>query len=494
MPSPILTALEDNKVPLSDALHALAFMGDISMGQPTDHSTRVAMLGSKLAQSLGLDDGHQQLVKQIALLRWSGCTANAMEVSSVISDDVEGRAAMLAMQVERISILIVPELVNDRISRISAIHCEVSSLVAQLMQLSPEVVDALTCVFEHWDGSGQPQGRRENEIPLLAQIVAIVSELDIFTRNFGVKKALLMLTTRSGSIHEKSLVEIVTKNAEDWLLSLSQDEKANDETREIVMDRQVSLVLLADVIDLKLPWLLGHSRAVSGLADLVAAHLTLPAQNRKRVRIAGLIHGLGRTAIPNAIWNKACPLTVAEWEKVRLSPYWTSRAAKVIKGLQLEAEMASGTYERLDGSGYFRSSSQSTTSFEQRILPAVNAFLAMQADRPWRPALSRPEALAILQDLARLGKFDLEIVKMIEAVSSEKPVKVPHITTPSAALTPRELDVLRRVSLGDSNKDAAARLGISPSTVRTHMESVFRKLACNSRSAATLRASMLGLL
>jgi len=61
-------------------------------------------------------------------------------------------------------------------------------------------------------------------------------------------------------------------------------------------------------------------------------------------------------------------------------------------------------------------------------------------------------------------------------------------------LSPREIEVLRRVSLGESNKEAALRLGISPSTVRTHLESIFRKLGCKSRAAGTLKASVLGLL
>jgi DNA-binding CsgD family transcriptional regulator len=61
-----------------------------------------------------------------------------------------------------------------------------------------------------------------------------------------------------------------------------------------------------------------------------------------------------------------------------------------------------------------------------------------------------------------------------------------------AILSPREIEVLRRVSLGESNKEAALRLGMSPSTVRTHLESIFRKLNCKSRAAGTLKASLLG--
>jgi len=69
--------------------------------------------------------------------------------------------------------------------------------------------------------------------------------------------------------------------------------------------------------------------------------------------------------------------------------------------------------------------------------------------------------------------------------------------TPARAavtLSGREADVLRRISLGESNKEVARALAISPSTVRTHIESVFRKLECSTRAAATLKAFTLGLL
>lgn len=61
-------------------------------------------------------------------------------------------------------------------------------------------------------------------------------------------------------------------------------------------------------------------------------------------------------------------------------------------------------------------------------------------------------------------------------------------------LSERETEVLRRISMGGSNKEVARQLGISPSTVRTHVESVFRKLQCTTRAAATLKALTLGLI
>ncbi|NIF63140.1 response regulator transcription factor, partial [Burkholderia sp. Cy-647] len=61
-------------------------------------------------------------------------------------------------------------------------------------------------------------------------------------------------------------------------------------------------------------------------------------------------------------------------------------------------------------------------------------------------------------------------------------------------LSPREIEVLRQISGGLSNKEAARVLELSPSTVRTHVESIFRKLDCSTRAAATLKALTTGLL
>ncbi|SNY47651.1 Response regulator containing a CheY-like receiver domain and an HTH DNA-binding domain [Pseudomonas sp. LAMO17WK12:I5] len=63
-----------------------------------------------------------------------------------------------------------------------------------------------------------------------------------------------------------------------------------------------------------------------------------------------------------------------------------------------------------------------------------------------------------------------------------------------STLEDRETQILKRISMGGSNKEVARQLGISPSTVRTHVESVFRKLQCTTRAAATLKALTLGLI
>jgi DNA-binding NarL/FixJ family response regulator len=76
----------------------------------------------------------------------------------------------------------------------------------------------------------------------------------------------------------------------------------------------------------------------------------------------------------------------------------------------------------------------------------------------------------------------------------QQPTDASSANDAAALLSGREVEVLGRISLGESNKEAARSLGISPSTVRAHLENIFRKLGCTTRAAATLKALTLGLL
>src|SRR5476649_195494 len=81
-------------VPVSDAMLALAFVGDLSKGQPTNHSVRTARLAAMLAAEDGASEEECEAAFSIALLRWSGCTANAAGFGQLLGDDVGGRRSM----------------------------------------------------------------------------------------------------------------------------------------------------------------------------------------------------------------------------------------------------------------------------------------------------------------------------------------------------------------------------------------------------------------
>jgi HD-GYP domain-containing protein (c-di-GMP phosphodiesterase class II) len=479
-----------------DAIKALAFIGDLSMGQPTDHSTRTGWLAAKLAAEAGLDAAQCDVVKEVSLLRWSGCTANAAGFSDWLGDDIGGRAAMLAMRPDWTGTGESPAQVSAAITPLAQVHCEVSGEVAHMLGLAHATQEALRRIFESWDGGGFPDHRPGREVPAPVFMVAVAGDLEILSRVYGLERAQMLIAQKAGRQYPPELAQLASARAAEWLDELDDPTaQQRDDTTSTEAMRLVSTPeIVADVIDLKLPWMTGYSRRVAEAASACCSRLGISDEARRSTYMAGLLHGMGRMAVPNTIWNSAGELTRAAWEKVRLVPYWTARAGKQIEGLSRESEIASFAYERLDGSGYFRGSAGAVIGREARVLAVAAAWVALRSDRPWRPAFSAQQAAALLNEQAQAGRLDAEAVDaMISTESDNLPSSSERMrSTKTGLLSPREAEVLRHISLGASNKEAARILGLSPSTVRTHVESVFRKLECTTRAAATLKASALG--
>jgi HD-GYP domain-containing protein (c-di-GMP phosphodiesterase class II) len=478
-----MTDTRSARVPVRDAVLALAFMGDLSMGCPVDHSRRTAWLAVRIAQAAGSSREQCQTANDVALLRWSGCTANAAGFDALLGDDVGDRQRMLAMT------LPIDAARAGAMRSLGAIHCEVSGDIAVQLGMEPDVEAGLRNLFEAWDGRGIPGRLSENEVPPSVYQVALASDLEILSRTRGLEAALSLIQSLCDSKYPAFLFRGVAASAPGWLVEL---DAGAAEASPILPSRHVPLELIADVADLKLPWLAGHSRKVADCAASAAALLGMDERNRAWIRRAGLIHALGRAALPNHVWERRGRLSLADREAIRLMPYWTLRAASLIPGIARDADLASYAYERLDGSGHHRSLEGSRLTMPQRVLAAAVAMVAMRSVRPWRGALDAERAAAILREEAAAGRFDPTAVDAVISACSSEGLRTK--ATPPATLSAREVEVLRRISVGESNKAVARSLSISPSTVRTHVESVFRKLACSTRAAATLKALTLGLI
>lgn len=476
-----------------DTVKALAFIGDLSMGQPTDHSLRVAWLANRLAGAIGFDASQVEAVREAALLRWSGCTANAAEYARVLGNDVDGREAMLAMRPVWDDAVDAAGGVDYAILPLSRIHCEVSGEVSRILGLSERVERTLRHIFECYDGSGTPDRLTGDAIPYSVFIISLCGDLEVLSRNYDMSRTQMLIRGKANIKYPAELIERLLEQAADWLRDL--DAQSGDTFEQALltehMRRSTAPELIADVVDLKLPWMTGFSRRVAQLAWQCCQPLGMES-SRQQVYCAGLIHGLGRVAVPNTIWTHPDKLPASAWEKIRLVPYWTSRAGKQISALAVEAEIASYGFERLDGSGYFRGVSADAIPREGQILAAAIAWEALRSARPWRDALPIADASAVLWREVEAGRFERTLMECVINPGHVMGTLRRKAVVP--LLSPRETEVLRHISLGASNKEAARSLGVSPSTVATHLESVFRKLACSTRAAATLKASTLGLL
>src|SRR5262249_51579154 len=191
------------------------------------------------------------------------------------------------------------------------------------------------------------------------------------------------------------------------------------------------------------------------------------------------------------VWDRRGPLGPGEWERVRLHPYLTERMLQQSEALAPLGAIAVQHRERLDGSGYPRGLSGGAISRPARILGAADAYQAMREPRPYRGELSPEAAAAELRADARAGRLDGDVV---EAVLGAAGHRVARRREGPAGLTQREIEVLRLLARGLSNKRIAQQLVISPKTVSNHVEHIYSKIDASTRAQAGLFAMAHGLL
>ena len=252
-----------------------------------------------------------------------------------------------------------------------------------------------------------------------------------------------------------------------------------------------ALVAVANFVDLKSPYTLGHSHAVADLAAQAGIQIGLPPAEVSQLRRAGLVHDFGRLGVSNAIWDKRGPLGAGEWERVRMHPYLTERMLHQSEALAPLGAIAVQHRERLDGSGYPRGLFGAAISRPARILGAADVYQAMREPRPQRAARSAEEAAAGLRADVRAGRLEAEAV---EAVLGAAGHRVLRRREGPAGLTVREVEVLRLLARGLSNKEIAERLFISPKTAGNHIEHIYVKIDASTRATASLFAMQYGLL
>jgi HD-GYP domain-containing protein (c-di-GMP phosphodiesterase class II) len=186
------------------------------------------------------------------------------------------------------------------------------------------------------------------------------------------------------------------------------------------------------------------------------------------------------------VWDRAGPLSAPQWEQVRLHAYHTERVLARSGALAQIGAIAGRHHERLDGSGYHRGSRAREIPVEARLLAAADAYQAMTQARPHRAELDPDVAAERLRGEVNDGRLDADAATAVLGAAGQG--RAGNRATAPAGLSAREVDVLRAVALGLSNRDIAASLSISPRTAEHHVQHIYDKLGFSSRAAAALFA------
>ena len=500
---------------LADLLAALSVTTDLGMGQPPEKAIRTCLLATGLARGMGLPDGQVRDVYHASLLRHLGCTATAsLEAQLYGGDELASRRVaeptdfgspreMLALVLgtgrgagRRRPRLLVTAIAGDMRHGRAVFEsiCDAGSLLAGRLGLGPGVRDSLAQVFERWDGKGAPLGLAEEDITVPARVSEVATQALLFHGEAGPDAALAMVQRRARGWFDPAVVEAFRRCGTDLL----RDIDASDPWEAVLEAeptpvRRIGAVELehvartfADMVDLKSAFTLGHAAEVAELSERAARSLGLAHQEVDELRLAALLHDLGRAGVSSGIWEKRGRLTRSEQEQLRLHPYHTERILACSRVLEPFGRIAGLHHERLDGSGYHHGVSAGAIPVTARILAAADMFQGATQDRPHRPARSPAQAADLLTSEADAGRLDVEAVRaVVEAAGQQAP---PTRSRWPAGLTDREVEVLRLVARGLANRQIAEELVISRRTAEHHIQHVYAKIGTSTRAAAALFA------
>lgn len=139
----------------------------------------------------------------------------------------------------------------------------------------------------------------------------------------------------------------------------------------------------------------------------------------RQLRVAALVHDLGKIQVDPAVLNKPGPLTPEEWEQIRQHPIHGANILRPVPALASVIPAVLHHHERWDGKGYPQGLAGEQIPLPARIIAVADAFDAMLTERPYRPALTEEEALHELERGAG-GQFDPEVVRAFLKVLEER--------------------------------------------------------------------------
>jgi PAS domain S-box-containing protein/putative nucleotidyltransferase with HDIG domain len=211
--------------------------------------------------------------------------------------------------------------------------------------------------------------------------------------------------TFAGGIHVVSDISELKQAEQRLIESLSQVRSLSEQT----------IAAIAGIVEIRDPYTAGHQQRVSELAAAIAAQLGLDDDMVAGVRVAGLVHDVGKIIVPAEILNKPGRLSDTEFKLIKEHAHAGYEILRAIEFPWPVAEVAHQHHERLDCSGYPQGLSGDEILLEARILAVADVVEAMASHRPYRAALGLDAALAEVEGGSG-GRYDRTVVSACKCV------------------------------------------------------------------------------
>jgi len=377
----------------------------------------------------------------------------------------------------------------------TAAHCRQSYLLARRLPVSKEVLDAIPYYYARYDGKILPF--KNEDVPYLSRLVRITEMAELVRRLENTTRAKEVIRAKLGRELDPNIGAAFLEHADEIFKTASTTPEFEafikaEPGDPILMTptcQQILAEVGADMTDHKSTFFQSHSRRVAGLAASAAKIANLPAEQVEALRLAALVHDIGKCAISNRIWNKKTELSVSERLEMEGHTFQTEFILSHGMPFSEWAYISAAAQERADGSGYHRRMPMSDMACN--ILAAANKYDELTHSTPIRKAHSKDEAVKMLTLAASDKKFlPTAVMAVLEAAGHR--LKDAKEALPFG-LTRREVQVLSRLAKSETTAEIAEMLNISPKTADHHIQSIYNKTKVRARPALALLALEYGI-
>ena len=302
----------------------------------------------------------------------------------------------------------------------------------QILIDSPQLGHLALPIRHHHDRykGGNPSGLAGQDIPLLSRIIHLADRIEVLINNHEhiflqrdrIRTGIARLTGQFDpalveafnriSQREVFWLDVVTLNSENRFFS---DLKFWDKYAFELDDMIHIANVFSSVVDSTSHYTAAHSQNVARVAQQLALIRGFSTNEAKQFYLTGLVHDIGKLAVPNDILNKPGKLSVTEREIIKQHPYYSQRILEKVEGFEQIAHWIGTHHETLDGQGYPFQLEACEIELGSRLLAVADIFSALVEDRPYRDGLQPQAAIAILRELASQKKIDNKLVDDVEA-------------------------------------------------------------------------------
>lgn len=380
----------------NELLRALSLALDLAENKPVEHASRTAYVALQIARTMKLPEDLVEDVYIAAFLHDIGIAGHPVNSFGDLTE-----------------------------LDLNAIHTQKGNRLVTLMPFSQRAAEFVLMHHSSWDESIQCTSK---DAPLGAKIIQLADQLEIrydhkrpyFEQrdehrewvshhkehcSLDLVDAFLEVSSK-----EKFWLDFTSTGLEWVLKEIQPNMKAFLTSQEV---EQVANVFAA-IIDSKSSFTYHHSRGVAELMERLAPLFLDSEEEVFQLRIAALLHDLGKLAVPKEILDKPGKLTPLEFERIKAHPYYTKFILSHVHGFEVIKEWAGNHHESVDGRGYPERKEE--LSVPERLMAVVDVYQALTEERPYRPPMSQRKALEVMKEMVRDKKLCVRGVALLQQV------------------------------------------------------------------------------